>query len=83
MTVVALVDKPSVADEIKEGAVEILRKTLAKAESGEFCSILVIARRPDGTWCDERSGVMDFPDMIGRLEIVKQTWIASYLHGET
>jgi hypothetical protein len=52
---------------------------LEKAERGEISGIRVIMRRPDGTWCDERSRVVDFPEAIGRLKIVKQSWIATYL----
>lgn len=78
---VALVTKPKAADEFKDEAVRILREALEQAEAGEVTAALVIVRYPDGHWGDKRSGTMDFADAIGRLEIVKQSWIADYLTG--
>jgi len=78
-TPVSLVTKPTVADNIKNDIVEILRESLARAEAGEVDALLLIEKRPDGHWRDERSGCTNFPDAIGRLEIVKQAWITHYL----
>jgi hypothetical protein len=71
--------KPTVAEDIKQQCIDLLRKALQEAEAGEVVSAFVILKRPDHTWSDERSGTMDFPDAIGRLEIVKQSWIRHYL----
>jgi hypothetical protein len=79
MNIAALVTKPTVADQIRTACVDMLREALDQAERGEVSAAVVILRRPDGTWHDERSGCTDFPDAIGRLEIVKQSWIAHYL----
>ena len=78
---IALVVKPTVEQEIQQAAIEILEKALAEAREGRVYEALVILRRPDGNWVDERSGATNFPDSIGRLEIVKQSWIKSYLDG--
>jgi hypothetical protein len=76
---IAFVPKPSVADNIKSDVVVMLREVLAEAERGEIDAVIVIKRMPDGYWADRRSGVIHFSDAIGKLEIVKQSWIASYL----
>jgi hypothetical protein len=77
-----IVQPPTVPEEIRQGVVGLLKDALAQAEAGELDAVIVILKRPTG-WSDMRSGVMDFPDAIGRLEIVKQSWIAHYLYGET
>jgi hypothetical protein len=71
--------KPTASDEMRQAAVEVLREALGKAEAGNVDACLVILRHPGGRWSDERSGCMDFPEMVGRLEIVKQAWINAYL----
>jgi hypothetical protein len=77
----SIAPKPTVLDKIKQDIVETLREALAEAEKGEICSMLLIMKHNDNSWSDERSGSMDFPDAIGRLEIVKQNWIQAYLQG--
>jgi hypothetical protein len=79
--IVQLAPKPTVHDELRQDVVEILRKCLAEAERGEVMSVLVIMKRQDKIWCDERSGVWEFSDAIGKLEIVKQNWIRAYSDG--
>lgn len=78
--VIKLAPKTTIDDEIKQAAIDMLRKALAEAESGNVSMCIVILRHPDGTWSDERSGSTNFPDAVGRLEIVKQAWITSYLN---
>lgn len=73
-----LVAKPTLADDIKVGVVKLARAVLEDAESGQASTILVICVRPDGTWSREWSGTQEMAAMIGRLEITKQEWIASY-----
>ena len=79
---IALAPKPTVAETIKADCARILREALALAESGEVEAVLLVLKRTNGRWYDERSGVMDFPEAVGRLEIVKQSWIAHYLKGD-
>ena len=78
-SVLSVVGKPSVSDEIKSECANILRRALALAEAGDLTAVLVIVKHAGDTWSDERSGAMNFPDAVGRLEIVKQAWINSYL----
>jgi len=79
MTDLRITPRPTVSEELRLAAVEVLRTALAEAQTGNVDACLVILRHPDGRWSDERSGCMDFPEMVGRLEIVKQSWILSYL----
>ena len=76
---IALVTKPTVAEEIKVEVLRILREALAKAEAGDVESCIVILRHPGGSWSDERSGLLKMAEAIGHIEIVKQSWITSYL----
>jgi len=76
---IALVTKPSIADEIKADVVDKLSEVLAEALAGKIGSVVIIARRPDGSWFDRQSGVEDFPAAIGRLEITKHARIKTYL----
>lgn len=77
--VAKLVPKPTAAEEDRLHVVKMLKEALAKAEAGEVDSALVILHHPDGFWRDERSGVRNFPEWIGRLEVIKQAWISGYL----
>lgn len=76
---VALVSKPTVAGSIKSVVVDLLKEALVKAEAGEIESVIIILKRPDGTWHDDRSGCIGMVDAIGHLEIIKQAWINVYL----
>lgn len=78
MSVVKLAPTPTLADEIRESVVKLARVVLEDAESGQASTLLVICVRPDGTWSREWSGTAEMAAMIGRLEITKQEWIASY-----
>lgn len=78
VTITRLVTKPTLPEEIKEGAVKLARAVLADVEAGNVSTLLVIAARPDGSWSREWSGTMEMAEMIGRLEITKQEWIAEY-----
>jgi hypothetical protein len=76
--IVKLALKPTLPDEIKAAALDLIRQVLADVEAGNVTTVLVIAARPDGTWSREWSGTMEMAEMIGRLEITKQEWIAAY-----
>jgi len=78
-----LVPKPSIENQIKEQVAKILRKLLTESEAGQIAAMLVICKRPDGSWYDECTSVMHFPDAIGRLEIVKHDWITQFLKDDT
>ena len=75
--------KPTLAHDIRQRIVEDLKEVLLKlAEAGEIESSVIIFKRMGDGWSDRRSGSLNFPDSIGRLEIVKQAWIAEYLRQE-
>lgn len=78
MKIVELVPKPSLDDEIKNGAIKLARTVLEDVEAGNVTTLLIIAVRPDGSWSREWSGTVEMAAMIGRLEITKQEWIAEY-----
>lgn len=74
-----IVPKTTVSDEIKNDIINILEKALEQAKQGDVECVLVILKQIDGHWSDERSGVVNFSDSIGKLEIIKQSWITEYL----
>lgn len=81
-TAIRLVTKPTVNDEIKASVIKFLRKALEQAEAGDVAGAILTIRRPNGFWSHDMTQIADFPDAIGRLEIVKQCWIASYVADE-
>jgi hypothetical protein len=76
---VALVPKPTAADEVKESVVRLLRDTLAEAERGNVDCVIMIVGHPDGAWSDRCSSTTRMSEAIGRLEITKQEWVQQYL----
>ena len=74
--------KPTLAQGIRQRIVEDLKEVLKLAEAGEIESSVIIFKRMGDGWSDRLSGLLHFPDSIGRLEIVKQAWIAEYLRQE-
>ena len=79
MSPVALVTKPTAADEAKRETVELLRELLAEAESGGISEIYVIMRHPDASWSSKRSTRTDIPALVGRLELAKHSTMTKYL----
>jgi hypothetical protein len=79
MSLVRIAEKPKLADDIRQEVIDILKKSLAEAEAGDISAVMVLKLHPDDTWSDERSGCIKFPDALGRLEIMKHTWITQYL----
>ena len=76
---IGIVPKLTLPEQSRADVVDILRRALNKAEAGEVETVLVIMKHPDQTWSDERSIAMDFPEAIGRLEIVQHAWMTQYL----
>ena len=76
--VLRLAPKPTLPEEIKAAAIELIEKVLVDVKAGNVTTVLVVVGRPDGTWSREWSGTMEMAEMIGRLEITKQEWIAQY-----
>jgi hypothetical protein len=90
---VVLVTKPTAAEQIKTQIVEEnggyrLNWTfrvgecpglaLERAQRGEFTSVVLIWERADGKWGHSQSGTLDMSSSVGRLEIMKASWIAEY-----
>ncbi len=77
---IALVPRKTASEEIKQQAIKILRAALARVEAGDIDFILLVERNPNGFWrwndTDMRVG---FCETIGRLEVIQQEMIASYL----
>lgn len=82
MTIVTLAPKPTVAEEVRESVVGVLKDALAQAEAGNVTSVLVIALHPDGNWSDWHSSTEKVSEMVGRLEIAKQKRIMHVLNEE-
>jgi hypothetical protein len=76
---VKLVTKPTAKAEIRDSIVRDLREVLAQAEAGDIDAIIVLALHPDGEWSGNNIATTRFSEVIGRIEIVKQQWIAQYL----
>jgi len=81
MTAIALVAKPTAAEQAKIETVELLRELLVQAEAGDVVEIFAVIKHPDASWSSKRSTCTDTPALIGRLEIAKQGAIANYLAG--
>lgn len=77
-----LATAPTASEEARRDTIDILQRLLAEAEAGEIESIIIIAKRVDGFWFHEQSSVTAFPDAIGRLEIVKASWIEKFRQGD-
>ena len=71
--------KPSTDKDTKESVVRILKTVLDRAEAGEVKAIILIESCIDGNWIPHWGEVPNYSEAIGRLEILKQEWIAAYL----
>ena len=74
-TLVTLTPKPTIAKEIQDNVIDILKTYLGKAERGEINCVIVMAGFTDGTWTHDLSSTLAFPTAIGMVEIAKQEWI--------
>lgn len=73
------VQPPTAQAEIREQVVALLERTLAEAKAGEIDEVFMIIRHPGSDeWSDRATPTMGFTSWIGKLEIVKQTWIANF-----
>lgn len=73
---VKLVTKPTIADEIIEGAATLLREALADVEAGKVAGIIVLCKEADGMWMHRASGTISVREEIGSLEMLKWDRIA-------
>jgi hypothetical protein len=77
--VLSLAPRPKAEDQVRESIVAILATALKEARNGEITSVIMILQHSDGDWSDRASETIKFTEAIGRLEILKQEWIAVYL----
>lgn len=75
----SVVPKKTVTEEQQESVMRAIHGIMADAERGDVETVIVIARHADGNWTDRASTTHHYSDCIGRLEILKQTWINQYL----
>jgi hypothetical protein len=71
-----------VSDEliVHEEVVKLLRDALAAAERGEIVEIAMICMLPgDDEWHEAASATTHHSSWIGKLEILKSSWIAQYV----
>jgi len=76
---VTLVTKPTASAEIRDSIVRDLREVLAQAEAGDVDAVIMLVLHPNGEWSGNDIATTRFSEVIGRVEIVKQEWIAQYL----
>ena len=76
---ISLVPKPTVAEEVRESVVRLLRSALEEAEKGDVDTVIIISSLTNGEWLERASDTNKISESIGRLEIVKQQWIAQFL----
>ena len=82
MKPISIVPKATVGDEVKADCIKTLKDALVLAESGEIDVVVMILGRVDGMWHTKTSETMRLSETIGRLEILKQEWIAKLLESE-
>lgn len=69
---------PTPINEVKESAVNVLKDVLALAEKGEIDNVLIITSNTDGSWSHVYSEALNACEVVGRMEVLKQEWIAAY-----
>lgn len=73
---IKLVAKPTVDQEIRDGAAAILREALADVEAGKVTGVIVLCRETDGMWMHRASATISVREDIGALEMLKWDRIA-------
>ena len=79
MTIAALVPKPSVTEEARQGAAIIVADLQAMLEADDLAEIVVLVKHPDASWSHHYTASMDRIEMIGRLEVAKHAMSRKYL----
>lgn len=79
---IALVTKPTAAEEVQQSVVGVLEEMLALAKNGDVDGVAIILSHVDGTWTHRGSESLEFSRLIGRFEIMKHQWIAEHLERE-
>ena len=68
---VKLVTPPSVDQEIRDGAIKILREAIADVEAGTVLGVIVLTKEVGGTWYHRASGTISVREEIGSIEMLK------------
>ncbi len=76
MTVLKLTTSPPIEDQIKAGAIDLLREALADAEAGKVCGVIVISKETDGSWYHRTTASLSIREEIGAMEVLKWDRIA-------
>lgn len=74
-----VVAPPKLPESVRADAVETLERVLAEAKAGNVSGVVVIWRDGKEHWENDRTGLADFPEWIGRIEITKTEMISEYL----
>ncbi len=80
--IISLLKKATADDTTKDQIVEMLKSTLAEAESGQISGIFMIVEQPDEMWIERWDGRVKLSEMLGRVEIVKHKIIHQYFQSE-
>lgn len=78
-TPISLVDRLKSSDDYRKEIIDALNAALRRAENGETDSVVIIERQPNKYWLFNFGGERSVVEMVGRIEILKQEWIAEYL----
>jgi hypothetical protein len=78
MSIARIVPKPTAQAEIQKQIIRMLADELDRARDGKISMMILITRDIDGKWGHEQTGVENFSEAIGKIEIMKQSWIAKY-----
>jgi hypothetical protein len=73
---VKLVPRPTVDQEIKDGALAILREAIADVEAGKVLGVIVLCKETDGMWMHRASQSLSVREEIGSIEMLKWDRIA-------
>lgn len=68
---IKLVAKPSVDDEIRAEASQLLREALADVEASRVVGVIVLCKEIDGQWMHRASGTISLREEIGSIEMLK------------
>lgn len=71
--------RPNAPDHIRLAADGHLRSALDLNAKGQIQCLFMIILMPDGTFAEAITPTVNFREMVGQLEVVKQDWIARYL----
>lgn len=76
---IKLITPPTASAEIQGLAVELLRESLANAESGNVLAVIIITKETDGEWRHLSSGTLTVREQVGALECFKHDLVAASL----